>query len=352
MKMVVAVIRPERLQSVKDALSEASVRGITVTHVVGRGEQMGITFTNRVGSFTVDEIEKVKIEVVVDDPLADKVIDAILSAAYTGHPGDGRIFVLPVERSLKIREAGAPKAPESEPDGADVLPVSPSVPIERERFGVAHAEMREADPQVVVVEVGDAGHFQHLRLVVEVVGILVPLEEPCLRVHRRRCHPRRFEAGVLGIGDLGQGLPVGALVHLGIIRGPPEGHADAPSQPAVGLRLRGFGHPQPAAAYPVGLHQEVDLLEDESDVDPGHHVVPAVDADVVGSPPFHQRLDALGPHDVVFEGVVREALRTVDPSSDPVDILIIQRIWHIGAHAAPGIDRVLGFHDSTNAERR
>jgi nitrogen regulatory protein P-II 1 len=108
MKMVIAMFRPERLQAVKDALSETPVHGMTITHVTGRGEQMGITFTNRVGAFKVDELEKVRVEIAVeDDGLVDCVIDAIQDAAYTGNPGDGRIFVLPIERSIKIRNRGA-----------------------------------------------------------------------------------------------------------------------------------------------------------------------------------------------------------------------------------------------------
>ena len=108
MKMVIAMFRPERLQAVKDALSETPVHGMTITHVTGRGEQMGITFTNRVGSFKVDELEKVRVEVAVeDDGLVDQVIDAIQDAAYTGNPGDGRIYILPIERSIKIRDRGA-----------------------------------------------------------------------------------------------------------------------------------------------------------------------------------------------------------------------------------------------------
>ncbi len=101
--MVVAVIRPEKLQNVKDALAGIGVRGMTITHVTGRGEQMGLRFTNRVGEFTVDEIEKVKVETVVEDDQVDTVIDVIREVAGTGHPGDGRIFVILVERSVRIR---------------------------------------------------------------------------------------------------------------------------------------------------------------------------------------------------------------------------------------------------------
>ena len=103
MKMVMAVIRPERLQCVKDVLRDIGVNGMTITHVTGRGEQMGLTFTTRVGEFVVDEIEKVKIESVVEDEDVNRVIDTIRRSAETGSPGDGRIFIIPVERSIRIR---------------------------------------------------------------------------------------------------------------------------------------------------------------------------------------------------------------------------------------------------------
>lgn len=103
MKMVMAVIRPERLQCVKDALRDIGINGMTISHVTGRGEQMGLTFTTRVGEFVVDEIEKVKIESVVDDGDVERVIETIRGSAETGNPGDGRIFVIPVERSIRIR---------------------------------------------------------------------------------------------------------------------------------------------------------------------------------------------------------------------------------------------------------
>ena len=103
MKLVMAVIRPERLQCVKDALKDIGVSGMTITHVTGRGEQMGLKFTTRVGEFVVDEIEKVKIEVVIDDEDLDRVITTIRRFSETGNPGDGRIFVIPVEQSIRIR---------------------------------------------------------------------------------------------------------------------------------------------------------------------------------------------------------------------------------------------------------
>ncbi len=103
MKMVVAVIRPERLQCVKDALKEIGINGMTITHVTGRGEQSGLKFTTRVGEFVVDEIEKVKVETVVEDEQLESAIRCIKSNADTGNPGDGRIFVIPVEASIRIR---------------------------------------------------------------------------------------------------------------------------------------------------------------------------------------------------------------------------------------------------------
>ena len=103
MKMIMAVIRPERLQCVKDGLKNIGVNGMTITHVTGRGEQMGLRFTTRVGEFVVDEIEKVKLEIVVDDEKIEDVIATVKRSAETGNPGDGRIFVIPVERSIKIR---------------------------------------------------------------------------------------------------------------------------------------------------------------------------------------------------------------------------------------------------------
>ena len=107
MKMIVAIVRPERLQCVKDGLKEIGVHGVTITHVTGRGSQMGLVFTTRVGDFVVDEIEKVKLEIVTEDELVDGIVSAIRRKADTGHPGDGRIFILPVEEAIRIRSEPA-----------------------------------------------------------------------------------------------------------------------------------------------------------------------------------------------------------------------------------------------------
>ena len=104
MKMIMAVIRPERLQYVKDALKDVGINAMTITDVRGRGQQSGLKFSNRVGTFVVDELEKTKIEIVIEDEQKDDAIKAIRAAAATGHMGDGRIFVMPVEEDIRIRE--------------------------------------------------------------------------------------------------------------------------------------------------------------------------------------------------------------------------------------------------------
>ena len=107
MKMIMAVIRPERLQNVKDALKDVGINAMTITDVRGRGQQSGVKFSNRVGSFVIDELEKTRIEIVVDDTQVQATIDAIMDAARTGHMGDGRIFVIPVETSIRIRDGSS-----------------------------------------------------------------------------------------------------------------------------------------------------------------------------------------------------------------------------------------------------
>lgn len=104
MKLITAVIRPEKCQAVKDALRDIGINGMTITHVYGRGRQGGVRFTTRTGEIVIDELEKTKIEIVVeDDTKVDPAIDAIVNAAMTGRPGDGRIMVTPVERFIRIR---------------------------------------------------------------------------------------------------------------------------------------------------------------------------------------------------------------------------------------------------------
>ncbi|MCQ2069879.1 MAG: P-II family nitrogen regulator [archaeon] len=105
MKMIVAIVRPEKYTDVKEALKEGGIMGMTFTRVTGRGEQAGVKFTSRVGDFIVDEIEKIKIEVMIDnDSDVSKVVDIVRKSAWTGHHGDGRIFVMPVEESYKISD--------------------------------------------------------------------------------------------------------------------------------------------------------------------------------------------------------------------------------------------------------
>jgi len=107
MKMIIAIIRPEKLQCVKDALKAINVNGMTITDVRGRGTQSGLKFTTRVGEFIVDEIEKVKLEIVVNDDQENAVINTIQKYASTDHMGDGRMFVIPVEKSIRIRTGEA-----------------------------------------------------------------------------------------------------------------------------------------------------------------------------------------------------------------------------------------------------
>jgi nitrogen regulatory protein P-II 1 len=103
MLLIKAIIRPERLEFVKKALEDLGVYGMTVSEVSGRGDQRGISLHYRGGVLTVDLIPKIQVETVVPDSHADAVIEAITGAARTGKTGDGRIFVLPVESSIRIR---------------------------------------------------------------------------------------------------------------------------------------------------------------------------------------------------------------------------------------------------------
>ncbi len=103
MKMVMAIIKPFKLDDVREALSEIGVQGITVTEVKGFGRQKGHTELYRGAEYVVDFLPKVKVEAAVDDGLADQVIEAISKAANTGKIGDGKIFVTAVEQAVRIR---------------------------------------------------------------------------------------------------------------------------------------------------------------------------------------------------------------------------------------------------------
>ena len=103
MKQVTAIIKPFKLDEVREALAEVGVTGLTVTEVKGFGRQKGHTELYRGAEYVVDFLPKIKIEVVVGSAQADQVIDAVLSAARTGKIGDGKIFVTDVERVIRIR---------------------------------------------------------------------------------------------------------------------------------------------------------------------------------------------------------------------------------------------------------
>ena len=109
MKKIEAIIKPFKLDEVKEALQEVGVQGITVTEAKGFGRQKGHTELYRGAEYVVDFLPKVKIEIVVDDARLDASVDAIQKAARTGRIGDGKIFVLNVEEAIRIRtgETGA-----------------------------------------------------------------------------------------------------------------------------------------------------------------------------------------------------------------------------------------------------
>jgi len=103
MKLVMAIIKPFKLDDVREALSEIGVQGITVTEVKGFGRQKGHTELYRGAEYVVDFLPKVKVEAVVDDGLVDQVIEAISKSANTGKIGDGKIFISSVEQAIRIR---------------------------------------------------------------------------------------------------------------------------------------------------------------------------------------------------------------------------------------------------------
>ncbi len=103
MKLIIAIIRPEKLTEVKQALSDIGVVSLTVTNVKGRGQQKGIVQQWRGREYCVDLLDKVKIETVVPEEMVEKSIKTICESARTGMIGDGKIFVLPVEETVRIR---------------------------------------------------------------------------------------------------------------------------------------------------------------------------------------------------------------------------------------------------------
>lgn len=103
MKLIEAIIKPFKLDEVKDALNEIGIEGITVSEVKGFGRQKGHTELYRGAEYVVDFIPKVKLEIVVADELVGNVIDTIVNTAKTGRIGDGKIFVIPLEEAVRIR---------------------------------------------------------------------------------------------------------------------------------------------------------------------------------------------------------------------------------------------------------
>lgn len=103
MKLIIAIIKPFKLEEVKTALAEVGIEGMTVTEVKGFGRQKGHTEIYRGSEYTVDFLPKVKIEVAVTDDIAGKAIAAIVASARTGKIGDGKVFVVPVEEVIRIR---------------------------------------------------------------------------------------------------------------------------------------------------------------------------------------------------------------------------------------------------------
>jgi nitrogen regulatory protein P-II 1 len=103
MKLITAIVKPFKLDDVKDALKGAGVMGMTVTEVRGFGRQGGHTETYRGAEYTIDLLPKIKLELIVDDAVVDQVIDVVASAASTGKIGDGKIWVTSIDRLVRIR---------------------------------------------------------------------------------------------------------------------------------------------------------------------------------------------------------------------------------------------------------
>ena len=103
MKKIEAIIKPFKLDEVKDALGEIGLKGITVIEAKGFGRQKGHTELYRGAEYIVDFLPKVKLEIVVDDEMLDRAVEAIQTAAHTGRIGDGKIFIVPIEDVVRVR---------------------------------------------------------------------------------------------------------------------------------------------------------------------------------------------------------------------------------------------------------
>jgi len=103
MKKIEAIVKPFKLDEVRESLSEVGITGLTVTEVKGFGRQKGHTELYRGAEYVVDFLPKIKVEVVVTDDIVDAAVDAIVKAAHTGKIGDGKIFIMPVEQVIRIR---------------------------------------------------------------------------------------------------------------------------------------------------------------------------------------------------------------------------------------------------------
>jgi nitrogen regulatory protein PII len=103
MKLIKAIVRPNKVDEVREALEQLNISGMTVTEVRGHGKQKGHTAIYRGKEYNVSLLPKMEIELVVDDGMADEAIKAIIQAARTGEIGDGRVFVMPVGQSYRIR---------------------------------------------------------------------------------------------------------------------------------------------------------------------------------------------------------------------------------------------------------
>jgi nitrogen regulatory protein P-II 2 len=103
MKLIIAIIKPSKLDEVREALGHVGVNGMTVTEVKGYGRQKGHTEIYRGAEYTVDFLPKLRLEIAVDEPHAERVIETIRTVANTGQIGDGKIFVTPIDHALRIR---------------------------------------------------------------------------------------------------------------------------------------------------------------------------------------------------------------------------------------------------------